>query len=198
MLIYKCDISDIESSEMRIWFDAMSSERRSEVIRIKNSNKQALKIAADHICRSAISDFCGIMPDKIQFGKERFGKPYAENLPVQFSVSHSGSIAICAVSEKAIGIDIEKIRPINSDIAQRFATEKELDYINANQNGFFEIWTLKEAYFKYKGTGIGADIKDVSFEIKANKIYCSDKSCKLSFYNAEKGYICTLCHNKSN
>lgn len=198
MLIYKCNISHVEEKELRIWFDAMNNERRNEVIKIKNSNKQALKIAADHICRSAISDFCGIVPNKIEFGKERFGKPYAKNLPVQFSISHSGNIAICAVSEKSVGIDIEKIRPVNPDVARRFATEKELDYIKANRNGFFEIWTLKEAYFKYKGTGIGTDIKDVSFEIAESKIYCSDKSSKLSFYDVEEEYICALCHKSSS
>ena len=63
------------------------------------------------------------------------------------------------------------------------ATKNEIEHIASDSNGFFEIWTLKEAYFKCIGTGLGADIKDVSFEITENEIRCSEDGFEFSFIN---------------
>lgn len=197
MLICKYNIADITENELNEWFNSMSAERRDETMRLVGKDKRASKIAADRLCRKAISEFCGILPQKIEFAKNEFGKPFAKNLPVHFSISHSGDMVICAVSEKEIGIDIEKIRPFNPRAAEKFATEKEIEYINSSKNGFFEIWTLKEAYFKCIGTGLGADIKDVSFSIMPSEILCSENGYKLSFYDAESGYICAICQKSA-
>lgn len=193
MQIYKCNISEITENEINEWSDLMSEERKDEVMLLVSQEKRASKIAADNLCRKAISDFCGITPEKIEFSKNKFGKPFAKNLPVYFSISHSGDWVVCAVSDKEIGIDIEKIKPHNPKSAEKFATEKELEYIRSNEKGFFEIWTLKEAYFKCIGTGLGADIKNVSFEITPERIICSESGFELSFHNVDKEYICTSC-----
>lgn len=198
MKLYKCNISETSEKEIKLWFDAMSSERKSEVMRLVNENKRASKIAADYLCRQAISEFCNVSAESIKFLKNEFGKPYAENLPVHFSISHSGDIVVCAVSDKETGIDIEKIRPINNKVAEKFATEKELEYISSSENGFFEIWTLKEAYFKCIGTGLGSDIKNVSFGITPSGIVCSDSRYTLSFYNAEENYVCAICQKTAD
>lgn len=193
MKIYKCRISDVSQSELDCWFNSMGKERQSEVLRIVNKKKRNSKIISDYLCRKAVSEFCGISQEEITFAKNSFGKPYAEKLPVYFSVSHSADTVICTVSDKEIGIDIEKIKPFNMKAAEKFATEKELEYIRSSENGFFEIWTLKEAYFKCIGTGLGADIKSVSFEILKDKIICSDRRYEMSFYEAAEGYICSVC-----
>lgn len=193
MKIYKYNISDISQNEVETWFKEMSEERQHEVARILNENKRISKIAADNLCRKAVSEFCCVAPSEIRFQKNRFGKPFAENLSVNFNISHSGDMVICAVSDKKIGIDIEKIRPYNPKAAEKFATEKELEYIRSNENGFFEIWTLKEAFFKCTGTGLGADIKTVSFEINSNGIQCSDSRFRCFFIDISGEYICSVC-----
>ena len=196
MKTYKCNISDVTQNEIDVWFDAMSQERKSEVMRIVSEKKRILKIVSDNLCRKAVSEFCGISKEEIVFIKNNHGKPYAQNLPVYFSASHSADMVVCAVSDKEIGIDIEKIKPFNPKAAEKFATEKELEYIRTNKNGFFEIWTLKEAYFKCIGTGLGADIKNVSFDITPNKIFCSDSRYECLFSDAENGYICSVCKER--
>ncbi len=193
MKIYKCNITDVTKNELDARFDAMAEDRQSDVLRIVSEKKRIAKILSDYLCRKAVSEFCDISPEKIVFLKNKYGKPFAKNLSVHFSASHSGDLVICAVSDKEIGIDIEKIKPCNPKAAEKFATEKELEYIHSNENGFFEIWTLKEAYFKCIGTGLGADIKNVAFEITDKKIYCSDSEYKCSFVDIESGYICSVC-----
>lgn len=196
MKIYKCNISDVTQNELDVWYDEMSEERKSEVMRMVNEKKKISKIISDHLCRKAVSEFCDASQEKIVFIKNNHGKPYAKNLPVYFSVSHSSDTVVCAVSDKEIGIDIEKIKPFNPKAAKKFAVEKELEYIGRNKNGFFEIWTLKEAYFKCIGTGLGADIKNVSFEILQDKIICSDSRYECLFFEAEDGYICSVCKER--
>lgn len=193
MLIYRYNINNLSCSDADEWFRSMSAERQAEVMRLVSNKKRMAKIAADRICRNAISGFCGIVPEEIVFTKNSFGKPFAENLPVHFSISHSGDMVVCAVSDKEIGIDIEKIKPYNLRAAEKFAAPSELDYISSCENGFFEIWTLKEAYFKCIGTGLGADIKNVSFEVNPSGIICSENGFELSFQSQESGYICSVC-----
>ena len=197
MKIYKCNISDVSQNELDVWFDAMSKERQDEVSRIVNTNKKKSRIASDYLCRKAVSEHCGIAPEEIVFSKNKYGKPYTENVSVHFNSSHSADMVICCISDDEIGIDIEKIKPFNPKAANKFATEDELEYISSKENGFFEIWTLKEAYFKCVGTGLGSNIKSVSFNITQNGITCSDSRYELSFASIEEGYICSVCKKKT-
>ena len=193
MKTYSCNINDISEAEFRNYFDAMSSERKESTLRLQNAKKQKSRIAADYLCRTALSDFCGIEKEKIEFALSASGKPFAVNCRACFNISHSGDHVICAVSDKEIGIDIEKIRPINPKIAEKFACDDELDYIHSNETGFFEIWTLKEAYFKCIGTGLGANIKSVSFKISENGVVCSENGFECSFISIADGYVCSVC-----
>ncbi len=193
MKLYSININNVTSDNLKLWFNTMSNERKNEVSKIKIPKKQVLKIAADFLCRKAISEFCKIAPEEIVFGKSKFGKPFAVEIDIHFSISHSGDMVLCAVSEKEIGADIEKIRCIRLDAAKKFACENELKYINENPNGLFEIWTLKEAYFKCIGTGLGADIKKVCFTKTENGFECSEKGFLITCPEVCEGYICSVC-----
>lgn len=196
MKIYSCNITTASETELNEWFAAMGEERQKSVLRLQNEHKRKAKIAADNLCRIAISEFCGVDAKGIKFGLSEHGKPFAANCDVNFNISHSGDFVVCAVSENEIGIDIEKIRPVNSRAAERFACVEELEYIASHENCFFEIWTLKEAYFKCIGTGLGADIKNVSFDIKESGITCSENGFDCSFISIADGYICSVCEKR--
>ena len=154
MKIYSVNITDIDENLFGIWYDRMSSEKKDSVVKMQSEHKRKLRIAADMLCRKGISEFCGVPENEITIRLTSLGKPYAAGLPVNFSISHSGDYAVCAVSGNEIGIDIEKIRAVHPRAYEKFCTEKEARYIDSEENGFFKIWTLKEAYFKCIGTGI--------------------------------------------
>lgn len=197
MKLFFCDITEASHKDFRKWFENTDSERKEAVLRLKIAQKRKLSIAADNLCRSAISDFCGVSPESIVFRKNEYGKPYAVDLPVYFNISHSGDMVVCAVSEREIGTDIEKIRSINARTAEKFAGLQELEYIKNSDNGFFEIWTLKEAYFKCIGTGLSSYIKNVSFNIEGSKISCSESGFEFSFHKIKEDYICSVCEKIS-
>lgn len=196
MKIYSCNITTVSDAELDTWFAAMSEERKKSVMRLQNENKRKAKIAADNLCRLAISEHCAVDAKSIKISLSEDGKPFAVDCNVNFNISHSGNWVICAVSENEIGIDIEKIRSVNPRAAEKFACAEELKYIASHENGFFEIWTLKEAYFKCIGTGLGADIKTVSFEVKENGIACSENGFDCSFVRIDGEYICSVCEKR--
>ncbi len=85
------------------------------------------------------------------------GKPYFDfpGAP-RFSVSHSGGIWGCALSQERVGFDIERAKAREwHSIAARFFHPHERDYALAGgEAAFFSLWTAKESYVKYLGIGI--------------------------------------------
>ena len=187
------DVSQIDSDVLNEHYSIMDETRKKEADALPSALKRKQKIAADMLCRQMISEKCGIPENEIIFSKNGFGKPFAVNADIRFSISHCESFVVCAVSDNEIGIDIERIRDIRFRAAEKFCTENEINYIGNNLKRFFEIWTLKEAFFKCKGTGLGADIKAVSFAINSEKIFCTESGYELSCSEFGGEYIYSVC-----
>lgn len=103
------------------------------------------------------------------------GKPFFADLPLHFSLSHSGSMAILAVSDREIGADVEQVRDVDLRLAERFFTARECAYVAGDRDRFFEVWTKKEAYGKWQGSGLSAvlqtDILDKHFYTETDGAY---------------------------
>lgn len=87
------------------------------------------------------------------------GKPLitgVTNSEIHVSVSHCLDTFACIISNFNCGIDIQNSRNINYlKVAERFYDASEIEYVKKNgKEGFYKLWTRKEAYAKYMGTGI--------------------------------------------
>jgi 4'-phosphopantetheinyl transferase len=77
---------------------------------------------------------------------------------IDFSVSHSGCLAICAVTDKGkVGVDIEKMQ--NPDVADytEYLQPAEYNTICAAESpseALLQVWARKEALLKASGTGV--------------------------------------------
>lgn len=187
---YKYDIRDLSKTEYNKWFSLMNEEKQKKVNRFRFEDDKKRTVAGEMLARKAIAGWCNISADEITFSTDENGKPFAENLSAEFNISHSGNIVVCAVDDKPIGIDIEKVRLIDLKIAKRIYTKDELYYLfgfapseddfNISPDDemlirFFELWTAKEAYLKYTGTGITDNLKTLSVNSeKTEKEYFED------------------------
>ncbi|WP_430412916.1 4'-phosphopantetheinyl transferase family protein [Kordia sp.] len=127
-----------------------------------------------------------------------YNKPYFENKEVNFNISHSGEIVICAISESHdIGIDIETMNTININDFKMQMTDYEWNLINNasdQQAAFYNYWTQKEAVVKAHGKGLSIPLQ--SFEIKANTTEMDSKLFYTSKIKLAEKYTCYVASTR--
>ena len=107
-----------------------------------------------------------------EIARESGGKPFFPSHPdICFNLSHSHGAAVCAIHDKPVGVDVEKLRPA----PQRLAGGME-------DEAFFRLWTAKEATVKRQGMGIAA-LRQLSEPDP--RCHCLD--------GLLEGYIVTVC-----
>ena len=84
---------------------------------------------------------------------------YPKTTGMHYNISHSGDWVVMALSDKAVGIDVERVRSPQYRIAERFFSPTELAALNRLEGDekaryFFDLWTLKESYLKLLGKGL--------------------------------------------
>lgn len=95
----------------------------------------------------------------------KFGKPYCKELPeVHFSISHSGAWWSCACAPQEVGLDLQQTQAKNLEkLAKRFFHPQELLWLRGKESSqFYRLWTYKESYVKYTGTGLLAGLDSFS------------------------------------
>ena len=119
-------------------------------------------IVARAALRRTAGAYLEAAPARLRFDYNPHGKPFLADVPLQFNVSHAGELALLAFAwERAVGVDIEMIRPLRDVEAlarANFAAE-EVDALLAlpraeRQRAFFNAWTRKEAFVKAVGDGL--------------------------------------------
>ena len=117
----------------------------------------ALDCPAQDLLAWALADAFGLSPLP-DLARTDLGKPYFPARPdLQFSLSHSGPLTLCALSAKAVGVDIEQIHPRGQALPRYALTAEE--YAQFQEQGgdwpaFYGLWTRKEAWCKYTGQGL--------------------------------------------
>ena len=77
------------------------------------------------------------------------GKPFFPGMPDRwFSLSHSGGLALCALSHAPVGVDVEAVRPRRAGLPQRVLSASELARFDGSWEDFYRLWTLKESWCK--------------------------------------------------
>ncbi len=172
MIILKRYLNDFTDSEYSYALSLISQERQNEILAKKQESARKSSVLGEFLARKGINQLTGIDLKDIIIEKDEKGKPFAKGLNINFSISHSGDLVVCAISEGKIGIDCEYIREVNLKIARHFfdGLDKrfifEIDDVQEQNIRFFKVWTAKEAYFKYLGTGITVlnSLKSIPYE----------------------------------
>ena len=167
-------VSDAEQARRA---SVLSADEAARAARFHFERDRRRWTAARGAVRAVLAGYLGAAAASLSFRLGIHGKPALESPPaadLEFNVSHSGELALCAVSRaRAVGVDVEAIRPdfATRETARRFFSPAEsaaLEALPSTQQveAFFACWTRKEAYMKARGTGIalGLDRFEVSLE----------------------------------
>ncbi len=134
---------------------ALSREELDRAARFRFEADRRRYRAAHAALREILAGYLGCDARAIHFERDPGGKPRTAG--IEFSVSHSGELALAAVARAtAVGVDVERIRrlPDAAAIAGRFFPPEEAAAVRANPECFFRLWTRREAWLKAEGTGL--------------------------------------------
>ena len=143
----------------------LDREKKREFLSATNENRKLSILISQGFAKEKISEEYNIPKSEIIFSVSDRGKPYCKSHPhIYFSLSHSGNFVALAISDKEVGIDIEKFRPAKENLINRICSQNEIDAISLSKKThikFTEIWTKKEAYLKALGTGIDRELSSI-------------------------------------
>jgi 4'-phosphopantetheinyl transferase len=135
--------------------------------------------SAHALLRQSLSLYSDINPEDWRFKVAANGKPFIlrtgnqRQKPFSFSLSHTRGLVACAIGTQLdMGIDVERLdRMVDIDsIAPLCLSSSELDALMCcpapeRQIRFIELWVLKEALIKARGTGLSG-LKGSSFTLR--------------------------------
>lgn len=174
-------LSDYFSEKTQL-FSILSEDEKVRASRFKFDIHRDRFIVSRGILRHLLSHYLQIKPENIIFSYGKHGKPFLKNVDLHFNVSHSEDMAVFAFANSEVGVDIEKIKTFKEDVAKRFFNHNEYQQLmqlpkEEQLEGFYQIWSKKEAFIKLIGTGVFVSLQSFSVDARSQlqKIVWNEK-----------------------
>lgn len=165
MKYYITEISSFSEKKQNEFFSFLDKEKRAEYLSSSNENRKKSILLSQGFAKEKIAEEFSLDKKDIIFSVTQAGKPYCKShRDIYFSLSHSGNFLALAISDRDVGIDIEKIRNAKESLVSRVCCDNEKKMIFSDEypdKKFTEIWTRKEAYLKALGTGIDRELTSI-------------------------------------
>ncbi|MBR6102989.1 MAG: 4'-phosphopantetheinyl transferase superfamily protein [Ruminococcus sp.] len=161
--VYAMDVSVLEDREVyeRV-YAFVGGERRRKAEFFRFGKDRRLSLGAGYLLLRGASRL-GLDAPEIAVGEH--GKPYFAGAEgVHFNLSHSGRLAVCAFSDRPVGIDAEELREFDEKLIRQVFTadeERALAAHGCTPALCTRLWTVKESLMKYLGTGMTLDPRDI-------------------------------------
>ena len=156
----------------------LSDEERARQQRFRFARDQDSYLLAHALVRRTLSELLGVPPAALAFEAGEHGRPELiapRRAPrLRFNLSHTEGLVACAFAvEHDVGVDVEHVdrRVEIEQLARSVFSEAEraalfaLPTAQAQRVRFFELWTLKEAYIKAVGIGLGLPLQAISLQL---------------------------------
>ncbi|MCR5666534.1 MAG: 4'-phosphopantetheinyl transferase superfamily protein [Eubacterium sp.] len=196
LLPHPCDLNwDDETS-----FDCLLPESRlQKALRYVHMSDRLLCRKAYFLLCYALSDSHQI-PFGVRLSCDSHKKPYLTDYPkIHFNFAHCKDGIIVSLSSTETGADIETITSYDYRHMLNLLSASEQNLLRHSKQAdtdFTAIWTLKEAYGKYRGTGIIYDLAANSFTPHYNEWHSQDN---LLFYTSILGStVYSVCRKDSS
>lgn len=144
----------------------LSEQERSRAARFMRDTDRNRWLHSHAAIRQILGEALGVDPAAIEFGAGEAGKPFVaspDGSGLDFNLSDSGDLTLLALSRVGpVGVDVERVKPLTDMAAiaeSHFAPEERVALFALPEaerlDGFYRLWTRKEAYIKALGTGLG-------------------------------------------
>lgn len=179
---YYMDIScECSHEQMEILCKLLPEERLKKTDRLRNKDMAKKYLLSSAFLQYGLSDALGIPMKAITYVYGEYGKPgivyKGKDMRgrIDFNLSHSGKYAVLAVSDRPVGIDVERLKSDRAAVAQRFFCKEEYEDIleteGLERDGrFLQYWTMKEAYVKRTGNGLNTPLNSFLISRKENEL----------------------------
>ncbi len=175
---------------------SVSADRRAKVTGYLRLEDRARSLAAGLLIRYVELN----TGDRVVFtqGRPLFAGPSARHL----SLSHSGDYAVCAVSDRNVGADVEQIGDSLAGLEEQLFTDTERETLSRTEPADLEarryrLWTLKESYLKALGTGLSRDPRSFSIATEGMiRVLDPERPAEdwcFAEYRDLSGYALSLC-----
>lgn len=152
------ELSDFDDSRIQACLEWFPSAQAEAIRQIANPSRRREKTAAYSLLIEAMKSMALYRELPIVEYAEN-GKPYLKNYPhLFFNLSHCNRyVAVGVNQDSPVGIDVECRRKVSPSLIKRVCSDEEQHIISQSSDPdleFLRLWTRKEAYLKYTGTGI--------------------------------------------
>ena len=166
--------SQLPSQHFKTLIQLLTDQEQQKIQQYKHQATQHTALVTRGFARLVLAEYSEQAATTLAFKRNKHGKPELENnnRNIRFNLSHNNNLIVMAVCvDDDIGCDIEdpKRKISIEPISRRYFAKQEHQQLIAlsnqiQQQRFFEIWTLKEAFVKATGIGIGLGLDSFYFE----------------------------------
>lgn len=211
MNIYAISIND-NTDEVTIakWLTYLTPERQERLHKFRFREDFLQSLMGEAMLRIIVGEKVGVAPGKLEIRHKDGEKPFFSAYPeIYFNISHSGEWAVCAIGDDEVGIDIEAVgdKDINPSLIRKVLTENEQKYLNTLSDelkitAFYQFWTMKEAYAKCIGRGLGLAFNKIDINIGQNTVSLISENQKwqgkIKPLDFRDNYILSVCTAKAD
>jgi 4'-phosphopantetheinyl transferase len=161
------------------------------VVPLDHPDHQCRRELANAAQRRLLAAYTRVAPDALEVSREPRGKPVLDDGSLQFNLSHSGELALVAITRcSPVGVDLEHQRELHdpSALARRICTPAEREHLlsSPDADALLRLWVRKEAVIKATGEGLARPLNelDVLEQRVADAWSCLDLALGNSSYRA--------------
>lgn len=157
------DISGLRETDVALLHAKATPQRRQRAVGYVHREDTVRCLAADALLRYALGT------GEYTAEKGTNGKPCIRGREdFHYNLSHSGNWVVIAFGGSPVGVDVERLCPDRDyeAMARRYFAPEEQAYLleapGQLPRRFLEVWTAKESYLKFLGTGLKRPLSSFS------------------------------------
>ena len=182
--VFCVNVAQASQEDYRALYARASARRRQRADGYLRRRDALCCLAAEALLR------CALGGGEFTLEQEPQGKPCIKGRPdVHFSISHSGDWVVLAWGGSRMGVDVQQRRGIRRQaMARRWFSPEEQAWLEKHDTpeAFYRIWTGKESYLKYLGTGLHRPMDTFS-------VFSLEGPARLYHETLAGGYSLCLC-----